>query len=435
MERSLLRQLTSGTAWLSAAFLARATSTFGIVAILARSLSIAEMGFYFLLLQVATIASIFSGMGVEQGNQKFISEAVANTPGSVTVVVSRLNGIVFAATAGVLGIIWVGWQLLETLWFKGAPPIIRYFLLGMIAVMTVERIQSSMLRAMDKMGKSSMSDGVVRQCFLFLVLGILYLMKPERLLLEGVLTAWLLCSIAGLVLARFWCGSALAPYRKNEPEHGPSLSHMIGVSIPLGVASATAVLRGASDMLVIGWLMGPEMAGLFGPVKRVTTLVSALTPVTKMLQPMVAGLYAKNQIKELGALCRKASLLSTAVGLILVAFFVIYGNTLLSKVFGPAFAGQGPILFILVTGLAVRNYLSAAGVVLQMTGQHMLTMRVNILFCLFAIAALILAAQSGQLLWIACAASGTMVLQFILLSHLAQRHTGIRTYFMPFTSR
>jgi O-antigen/teichoic acid export membrane protein len=215
---------------------------------------------------------------------------------------------------------------------------------------------------------------------------------------------------------------------KAEFETTMSFREMVKISLPMGLTSGAAQVRGSSDLIIIGWLLGPAAAGLYGPIKRVSKQFSLLLPVNKILSPIVASLHAQKNTTELEAVCRKATTYASVMCIPLAIFFFFFGDWFLTVAFGDKYANSGLLLSILILGPLLRAFFSAAGVVLQMTGAQVLTMKVNVLISVVAILLMVAVASPFGLYGIASVSSAAVVVQALMLNYIVYKRMGIRTY-------
>jgi O-antigen/teichoic acid export membrane protein len=112
----------------------------------------------------------------------------------------------------------------------------------------------------------------------------------------------------------------------------------------------------------------------------------------------------------------------------LAIFFFFFGDWFLTVAFGDKYANSGLLLSILILGPLLRAFFSAAGVVLQMTGAQVLTMKVNVLISVAAILLMVAAAQPLGLYGIASVSSAAVVVQALMFNYIVYKRMGIRTY-------
>ncbi len=426
-----LERFVKGVSYLMIIRILKAIVSICIVAILTRSMSKVDIGVYFIMLQIGNIASIFCRMGVDQGNQKFISMALIQSPSAIPDIMKKLRMLPVLSTLVMLVLMSLFWRRISNNVFSSEllTGLLMYQLV-MIVVMTFEQIQSSTLRAMDQLFQSAVSETFIRQSLLLIVLGWLFITDASSIQLERVLFIWGIVGLCSIFIFMFTIRWSTGPYRalKGRKDTNIGLREIVKTSIPMGLASAATTVRGSSDLIIIGWLLGPAAAGLYGPLKRVSQQFLFFLPVHKMLSPLVASLFAQKNLTEVEALCRKGTTYASLFCLPLALFFFVWGDWFLHVAFGKKYANLGLLLTILVLGPLCRVFLGAAGIVLQMTGRQLLTMKVNIFITILAIVSMAVVALPYKLYGVATVSSAMLILQVLILNYLVYKEMGIRTY-------
>jgi O-antigen/teichoic acid export membrane protein len=164
--------------------------------------------------------------------------------------------------------------------------------------------------------------------------------------LSAVLVAW----IAASVVSAAYTGWKLRPYFAQGGEG--SLGALIREQVVFGIrASANAVvwlLNTRIDVFIIMSFLGLRALGIYsvglGLGELMTNLSSAL--VTSAYGRISSGSLA--EAAELAAKCARHCL---AMGLCIGAVIFLVGPSLVTLVYGPAFANAGPVIRILLPGM------------------------------------------------------------------------------------
>jgi O-antigen/teichoic acid export membrane protein len=249
--------------------------------------------------------------------------------------------------------------------------------------------------------------------------------------IEAVLSLWLVGGCVNVIVGFIWIRQAVKGDRELYRQRAsvPGFIDMLKESVPMGLANCMAIIRGSSDVLIIGWLLGASEAGLYGPLKRVSKLVVFLLgAIAKTLSPIVATLYAEERIVELEAVCRKSANIASIVGIPVALFFFVWGDWFLCLVFGNEYRNMGLLLSILILGPVSRALLGSPGIVLQMTGHEVAVMKVNFIISFLTILLMAVFVIPFGLYAIAVVSSALLFIQFLLLSSLVYRKLEFRTF-------
>lgn len=431
IPRHPVKRLIHGISLLTLIRIIKAIINLGTVGILTRVLPKDELGIYFIMLQIANIAALFCRSGLDQGSQKFISTSIIDCPGNVPLIVKRMKFIAIMSTLVICSILSVAWLGVAHRFYQANTLFgILTVQLVIIIVLAFERLQSSVLRAIDRLFLSAIAESFVRQIVVLGVLLFIVFFKPFELSLKSFLVIWAISGLLGVFVISAAIRISLASYRhhKKQPDKMLSSRHILNTCIPMGLTSASSVVRGGADILVIGGLFGAEAAGIYGPLKRISKLFMNLLPINKILSPVVATLHAQSDLATLESTCRKATSYAAAMCIFPAIFLFVFGDWFLGVAFGSKFEKHALLLSILIVGPVIRTFFSAGGLVLQMTGRQVLSMRVSVVMCVLSIFLMGLAAEFSTIYAVAAVSSSTLVVQVLIMNYLVFKEINIRPY-------
>lgn len=127
----------------------------------------------------------------------------------------------------------------------------------------------------------------------------------------------------------------------------------LAVSLPYLLIGVLTVIMNQSDVLMLGSLLGSAAAGLYTPAVKLAQL--ALFPmlaIRSRAAPLMARLYAENNLKELQHQMNITTITSILSGGVLVAGLIVFAEPLLG-LFGEGFIVATPVLVVLVLGMLV----------------------------------------------------------------------------------
>jgi O-antigen/teichoic acid export membrane protein len=400
------------------------------VVILTRSLTTKNVGIYFLLIQITNVTSLFCKCGTDQGSQKFIGNAIGSQHPVVSYIVKKLLVVVGITTTVTLILLALGWKPIDRFFFDGDYTLC-FWALGITAVLAYEHTISSILRAIDNVLQASLVLGVFRQTFLVLALGTLVISTKRDVDLASVLQLWVIGGAIGIFIGGYLVVRGLKSLESSDSARRfvPSVREMMTVAMPMGLANGAAVIRGSSDTLIIGAILGPVAVGLYGPIKRISRLVILiLESVVKMLSPMVAELFAQGKIAAIEAVCRTGASYACLAAVPVTVGFILFGEALLTMLFGGEYGKLDTLLLLIIVGPLVRAIMGSPGAILQMVGQQMLVLKINVIITAMTIGVMVAVCRPFGINGIAVVSSTTVSLQVILLSVFVYRILGIKTY-------
>lgn len=204
--------------------------------------------------------------------------------------------------------------------------------------------------------------------------------------LEGFLCAWLVAALAefgvlwgmGLICAHRRLGSAL-----HRPEPGSTVQDNPGIWRFLVASNADVTLSelaGRIAPLVIGWVLGPAMAGLFAVAQRATVIIAQPAQILgntayAQLARMVAGGQGGAPLRRTLARIIGIALGAAAPVVVLVALFPTPIITLLA---GDSFRAAGGLMVILVAARMIGVVGPPCSAALSAMGFPALSMGANL---------------------------------------------------------
>ncbi len=362
-----------------------------IGACLARLLSVEALGLYFLFTRLVRLTAMVVAFGMPNGLQKVVG--IAAGAGDWTGMRTTLRNAAgqFALTALAAGAIYLAaWPFLSERLFGGAlGPGIAAAIFVIVLLGAAERVVSAFFRAVRHYVLGVFLLGFPREAALVAIFGAMVLAgaatEIDRVLLIhlAVVTA---TAAGGLALAwRF-----VARHRGGDGRSvDPSFRAFALLCAPMGVNQVLGDLYNRFDIWVLGFFRPAAEVGVYGAVLTLTMVITfTLNIVTLLIPGVVASTYAKGELERLQRLMRAAATASLLMAIPFAAAYLAFGEAILRLAFGPAFAAGATVLAILTVGRTVSAACGSPAVLLQMTGHHLLVVRITL-----AIAALILAAS------------------------------------------
>jgi O-antigen/teichoic acid export membrane protein len=211
--------------------------------------------------------------------------------------------------------------------------------------------------------------------------------------------------------------------------NGPVLDLRVWLAVgaPLLLFDLFSIILRQADLLMIGALMTPADAGIYGAALKTTgQTIFLLTSVNAVIAPMLSAMYAKKDMAGLQRLLYMAVHLSFWPALLFVGALILLSNFILG-LFGPEFLAARTPMIILGIG---QLFNAGTGVVISLlivTGQHKTATKVyGVSAGLYLILAF-LGIRVFGLVGAAVATAMIMALWNIWLSVLAYRRLGLHT--------
>ena len=200
-------------------------------------------------------------------------------------------------------------------------------------------------------------------------------------------------------------------------------------SVTLGLWGATSLppALGQVSTLLVAAILGPEAAGAIFVADRTTRLVVlALTGLNQVLAPEISAAFHNGDKRHVQKITSLTALGSTAVALLTLAIFVVFGQFVLS-IFDAAYANPQTHLILIVFGIGALVS-SASGPIeplLQLTGlQHWM---VKVLVAVNSVGLVVTALATWQFGAVGAAVSiaATVIAWCVIAVSVAIRQIGI----------
>ncbi len=339
-------------------------------AILARMLSPADMGAYFLLSSIVLFAAIVARFGLKQTVVRFVAESMrAGQPGRAASTVRSVYALVALGSFAVGAVYLLGlgpW--LATRVFE--MPLLQSVLgitVVWTAVLAFQTPVAETFRGLHDIRLAVFLDGILATMLLAIVLT---LIRASGFVLSFyqavVLTVTM--AIASGVFGIFLLSRRAGMFRG---EGSITVREILTHSAPLFVTNiANQALSSYALWLVGAYLLAGDVA-LFGAAWRLVALVALpLTLVNMTVQPVIAELHSQGEKQRLQNALRGMATLAGVPAAVILAVYIFLGAEILELVFGPHYAAAAPVLTVLSIGQLINVWSGSCGQVLAFTGHQ-----------------------------------------------------------------
>ena len=162
---------------------------------------------------------------------------------------------------------------------------------------------------------------------------------------------------------------------KVEPKI--QLGPWLGVAVSFVWISLANVILLQAGVIVVGIFLKPHDVAIYSAAAATSGLAALpLYAAVALSAPKFAALHAQQRRLELQALFTNIVRLTFWPSLAIALIFVAFGSMVL-RLFGPGFEQGYPVLLILTLGQLVSAFIGPVGSLLNMTGHHVVTARVQ----------------------------------------------------------
>jgi len=343
--------------------------------LLARMLGVEGAGIYFLALTVATIATVFGRMGLDNALLRFTAaNATIDNWEAVKGVYSKgMRLALIASSVSATTMYFVAPLLANMVFHKPELAVpLRWMALAVVP-MSLLILHAEMLKGLKRIRDSLLIYGVGVPALSLIGL---YSLGRNRGI-NGAVWAYTIATVIMVVLGtRLW---RLATPQLHNIVGSFVTSELLKSSVPLfWVAFLSMMINWMAVFSLAIWGTNEDI-GVFAIAIRVAMLISlVLLPVNSISAPKFAALYEKKDLMALGSMARNTTTLMALMASPLLILCLIVPGWIMG-IFGKEFAGGGYLLAIMAIGEFINVATGSVGYLLMMSGNERI-MRNNVIF-------------------------------------------------------
>ncbi len=365
-----MREVVRGAGIAFVLRLVGAAIQFLLSVVIARLLGADGTGIFFLALTVATVATVFGRLGLD--NVMLRLTAAHSSEGDWSGLAGAYRtGITLAVLSSIVATIvvfglapWIATAVFSKPELGGP---LRWMSLA-IAPTGLAFLYSELLKGLKQIFNSQFVRGVLLPA---LAIPLLYVLVPEAGT-DGAAWAYVLAAAGTCALAIGLWYVSTPGLRGVRGTFAPR--QILDRSLPLLWVNSLAYLMSWTATFLLGVWGTAEDVGVFSVASRTATLITVvLLAVNSIAAPKFAQLYQSGDMSALGSTARQSARLMTVLAAPALAVFILAPG-LIMRLFGPGFGGGAVVLVILAISQFVNVAAGSVGYLLMMTG-HERTMR------------------------------------------------------------
>ncbi len=410
-----------------------------MIFLLPRFLSVEEFGAFRQLAPFLLLAAVVGTLGLNDGNVRLLSEALALKDGARLKFLLRASLLLALGLSIIVGSVAAGWLVTNNPKITAFSPA---WILGPtiaigIVLMALHLITAESLRGMHDIRLASLLSGggtggpIVTLLFAGAMVATY---AAGWISLSAVMIAYV-ASLAMVLPFGLYCLArssrrALQELNTANSWHAPATwKEIFSVAIPLLFVHLQVFFTMNADVWIVGLFFDLSDAGLYAAARSLMLIVTLPGQVAaQAVMSSIPDLSARGKLAELEGLLRRTALLSAlpalAVGVVLLT---IPGWTLAIGC-GPEYAAAAPILVILCLGNLLVACCGNPIHTLIMTGRHYYGLAVYTLAAAILAIGGPLAAINYGVLGVAVTAASCLAFQSIASWILARLTVGVWTH-------
>lgn len=429
-KRSIKEKLLKGGAWAFVGKLVTSLATLAANALLARLLSPEEMGAYFLTLSLVSMGAIMAQFGLTQAIVKLVAESLATgrpTRARLAVKYSvRMTGVGALLVACILtfgGGLWLTSHLFNSRLMSQVMGLAAAW----VVIVSFQNLIAEVFRGFHDVRLATFFGGLVTGALILAMFLGLWIFQGFGDLHQIILIT-LVASFSSVAISSLILWDKLSDLSLPSGDE-VSFLEIIRISWPLWVTSLIMFALSQVDLWIMGALRMPDEVATYGAAIRTVGLVIIPLIITNaVLPPIIAQMYAENNIKELETALRSVATITGLPSLIALLLLMVFGEAILLMLFGEFYQAGYMVISIVSVGYVVNVWSGSCGLVLMLTGHQSAMMKITI-FCgiITTLLAWFLVKRYGGEGAAFAAASG-MILQNLITVIYAKKNVGVRTY-------
>ena len=408
-------------------------SIFLFNALLARTISQDQMGYYFLVLSIVTFFAIPARVGCENVSMKIVSDAINSGENR------RLWG--FLGAIGKLFLCSGSLVFLVCLFIF--PLVFQYIfkadiIVGLVPWLCVwvilyagQLLFGQILRAFKSFLGCSLLGGTLSSLMNFLVLlgaNLLVDVNLYSVVVLVVVNLFVVNLVAIFVVFKVAKRNA-SKYFHSDFFQGERMGKLLLLSAPICISQIALFVSSQSDVFLLAAYLSPEQVALYGAAAKLVLFTGvALAIANGVLPPYISEYRSRADMRGLQFLLRRIATLASLPAVALLALFLLMPKLVMGWVYGESYSAAAELLRILAVGQLVNVLVGSCGYVLIMFGFNKLIMKLTLLFGSIVILGGFLILEFGYgVIEMAILVTVVMSLQQLTMLYLVKKNCGIYT--------
>lgn len=371
-------QLVTGALFAFGGQVVNTVASLAGTALLARILSPQDVGLYFILFSVVSIASVICQFGLGRTVVRMVAESSGGPdPGRARATISKAL-LVVAVSGGLLSALMysTGTDFLAHVVFHiPAMDALGGVLVLWFSILAFRSIVCEAFRGLhDLRGAVVFGDMTSRCLFLALMAALFVCCK------HATLQTVIALHVASLAVTA--AAGLIALHRKVLPRRAArpvSVAALAAASWPVLLTDVTTAAYTQIDIWLLGAFADPQSVALYGAAARLALLVPMpLIVVSTVTAPYIASLHSTGRQRELQLLLTRTTSYAAVAAAGAVLLYLIAGELLLRLIYGEPYARAYPVLVVLALGQLAVVALGPAGLTLTMTGRQKILLTVTL---------------------------------------------------------
>ncbi|WP_157998489.1 flippase [Desulfosporosinus sp. OT] len=336
--------------------------------ILARTLGVAEYGTYAYVMAIISILVVPTTLGLPNLIIRLFAGYRVNSEWSLmNGLLRRTNQLVIIISIVMIAFSGLAcWRLIVT-----KSSLFYTFLIALILlpVFALNSIRSAVLTGLNKTVISQIPGSFV-QPFTFILFISLFYFLGFNLNSSWAMVFQDIASIVSLIVGTFMLVRHLpSQFKASQPKY--DTLKWTKSALPLFIVGGMMLINNRIDIIMLGIMKGATEVGIYQVVTRGAQLVSIpLLVVSVVISPIFSELYVKKRMEQLQNIVTRSAQAIAILSFPFFIVFVLFGASILYRVFGSNYVAGSTALAILSFGQYCNAFAGSVGMLLNMTGHE-----------------------------------------------------------------
>ncbi len=156
---------------------------------------------------------------------------------------------------------------------------------------------------------------------------------------------------------------------------------IIGVAYTIIFTSMSVLLYTQADIWILGMFTPTDTVGIYGISAKLVLLVYfPMMAFSAIVPPLISSIHTSGNLQELRKVVSESTRWILSMAMPVVLILLLEGKLVLRYAYGPEFEAGYAVLVILTAGQLIKAGSGLIGGILQMTGEHRIYMKINIIW-------------------------------------------------------
>ncbi len=156
---------------------------------------------------------------------------------------------------------------------------------------------------------------------------------------------------------------------------------VLDVAYTIIFTSMSIILYTQADIWILGMFASTDTVGIYGISAKLVILVSfPMIALGAVIPSLISSIHSSGNLKELRRVVRESTRWILSIAMPIILILILEGRYILNYCYGSEFEAGYIVLVILTIGQMIKAGSGMVGILFQMTGEHKIYMKINIIF-------------------------------------------------------